>query len=245
MQDAVDPSAPPMPERYRTNYIEGHPLLHADLKEEYSSLSAAIGSTSETLIGKVFRSKNKVDIEYSKAAQVLVNTSNVRAISAPDKQLATAFQPMIRGDDTFSGSGRPSQSFNNGSGPLWEDLAPYIRAIVAFDLRLEQYRLKLSGLLSPGAGGKRNTRKTRASRAALEGGDKANTRKERWFPPDTNPSRILATGNKEWQDLLVQNGYFAIGLVPEPDKEPGREPEREGSEDEAASESSSDELAGN
>lgn len=245
MQDAVDPSAPPMPERYRTNYIEGHPLLHADLKEEYSSLSAAIGSTSETLIGKVFRSKNKVDIEYSKAAQVLVNTSNVRAISAPDKQLATAFQPMIRGDDTFSGSGRPSQSFNNGSGPLWEDLAPYIRAIVAFDLRLEQYRLKLSGLLSPGAGGKRNTRKTRASRAALEGGDKANTRKERWFPPDTNPSRILATGNKEWQDLLVQNGYFAIGLVPEPDNEPGREPEREGSEDEAASESSSDELAGN
>ena len=234
-----------MPERYRTNYIEGHPLLHADLKEEYSSLSAAIGSTSETLIGKVFRSKNKVDIEYSKAAQVLVNTSNVRAISAPDKQLATAFQPMIRGDDTFSGSGRPSQSFNNGSGPLWEDLAPYIRAIVAFDLRLEQYRLKLSGLLSPGAGGKRNTRKTRASRAALEGGDKANTRKERWFPPDTNPSRILATGNKEWQDLLVQNGYFAIGLVPEPDNEPGREPEREGSEDEAASESSSDELAGN
>ena len=245
MQDAVDPSAPPMPERYRTNYIEGHPLLHADLKEEYSSLSAAIGSTSETLIGKVFRSKNKVDIEYSKAAQVLVNTSNVRAISAPDKQLATAFQPMIRGDDTFSGSGRPSQSFNNGSGPLWEDLAPYIRAIVAFDLRLEQYRLKLSGLLSPGAGGKRNTRKTRASRAALEGGDKANTRKERWFPPDTNPSRILATGNKEWQDLLVQNGYFAIGLVPEPDNEPGREPEREGSEDEAASESSNDELAGN
>ena len=242
MQDAVDPSAPPIPERYRANYIEGHPLLHADLKAEYSSLSAAIGSTSEALIGKVFRSRSQVDIEYSKAAQVLVHTSNVRLISAPDKHLATAFEPMIRGDDTFSGSGRPAQSFNNGSGPLWEDLAPYIRAIVAFDLRLEQYRLKLSGLLSPGAGSKRNTRKTRASRAALEGGDKANTRKERWFPPDTNPSRILATGNKEWQDLLVQSGHFAIGLVPEPNNEP--EPEREGSEDEAASESSSDELAG-
>ena len=244
MQDAVDPSGPPMPERYRANYIEGHPLLHADLKAEYSSLSAAIGSTSEALIGKVFRSRSKVDIEYSKAAQVLVNTSNVRAISAPDRQLATAFQPMIRGDDTFSGSGRPAQSFNNGSGPLWEDLAPYIRAIVAFDLRLEQYRLKLCGLLSPGAGGMRNMRKTRASRAALEGGDKANTRKERWFPPDTNPARILATGNKEWQDLLVQSGHFAIGLAPEPDNEPGGEPEREGSEDEAAPESSSDELAG-
>ena len=245
MQDAVDPSVPPMPERYRANYIEGHPLLHADLKTEYSSLAAAIGSTSEALIGKVFRPRSKVNVEHSKAMQVLANTWNIRTISAPDKQLATAFQPMIRGDDPFYGSGRPAQSFNNGSGPLWEDLAPYIRAIVAFDLRLEQYRLNLSGLLSPGAGSKRKMRKTRASRAALEGGDKANTRKERWFPPDTNPSRILATGNKEWQDLLVQSGHFAIGLVPEPGNGPSTEPGRESSEDEAAaSESSSDELAG-
>lgn len=242
MQDAVDPSVPPMPEKHKANYIEGQQLLHADLKPEYSSLAIAIGSTSEVLIGKTFRSKHNVDVESSQAAQVLANTNKVNSASASGAQLTTAFEPMMRGDDQPAPSARLAPSFHNGPGPLWEDLAPYVRAIVAFDLRLEQYRLKLSGLLSPSSGSKRKMRKTRASRAALEGGDKSNTRREKWFPPDTNPSRILATGNKEWQDLLVQSGHFTVGAMPEPSKEssrePSREPGREGSE--PASESSGD-----
>lgn len=238
MQDAVDPSVPPIPERHKANYIEGHQLLHADLKPEYSSLALAIGSTAEVLIRKTFRPQN-ADVESSQAAQVLENTNEIHSSNASAAQLTTAFEPMMRGDDQPSPSARLAPSFHNGPDALWEDLAPYVRAIVAFDLRLEQYRFKLSGLLSPSAGIKRKMRKTRASRAALEGGDKAHTRRERWFPPDTNPARILATGSKEWQDLLVHNGHFIVGAIPESgqdSREASREPSREGSE--PASESS-------
>ena len=225
-----------MPEKHQMNYIEGYRLLHADLKPEYSSMATAIGSTTEALIGKAFRSSSGVDVECSQALQVLANTPDYRPIGAPDTQLTSAFQPMIRADELSSStSGRLAPSFNNGAGPLWEDLAPYVRAIVAFDLRLEQYRLKISGLLSPTGGTKRKMRKTRASRAALEGGDKAHTRRERWFPPDTNPARILATGNHEWQDLLVQTGHFGVGAMPELE-ECSREASREESGSEASSE---------
>lgn len=234
MQDAVDPSLPPIPERHKANYIEGHQLLHADLKPEYSPLAVGIGSTSEVLIGKAFRPRHNVDVECSQALQVL-NTNNPRPVRTYNTHLSTAFELMMRGDDMSTTTGRLAPSFNNGPGPLWEDLTPYIRAIVAFDLRLEQFRLKLSGILSPSGSNKRKMRKTRASRAALEGGDKAHTRRERWFPPETNPARILATGNTEWQDLLVQNGHFTVGAaIPEEDREPSRE------SNEPASESSGD-----
>ena len=236
MQDAVDPSAPPMPEKHRINYIEGHRLLHADLKPDYSSMGLAIGSTFEVLMGKAFRSKHNAVLECTQALQVLAKLHGTHPIGTSDAHLTAAFEPMIRGDEISSFStGRLAPSFNNGAGPLWEDLAPYIRAIVAFDLRLEQYRLKLSGLLASSAGTKRKMRQTRASRAALEGGDKAHTRKERWFPPDTNSSRVLATGNREWQDLLVQSGHFAVGAMPEASREASRE-----SSEPAASESSSE-----
>lgn len=107
-------------------------------------------------------------------------------------------------------TGRVAPSFDNGIGPLAEDLGPYIRAIMAFDLRLEQHRMQLSGVLSQEGLGTKRVRKTRASRAALEGGNKAETRKERWFPPDTNASLILGTGKREWQELLVREGYFTV-----------------------------------
>lgn len=220
------------------NYIEGYRLLHADLKPEYSSMATAIGSTTEVLMGKVFRSNPSANAECSRALQVLANNPDPRPVGAFDTQLTSAFEPMIRADELSSPTaGRLAPSFNNGTGPLWEDLAPYIRAIVAFDLRLEQYRLKMSGLLSPNGGTKRKMRKTRASRAALEGGDKAHTRRERWFPPDTNPARILATGNHGWQDLLVQNGHFGVGAMPELEECSREELSREeGSASEASSE---------
>ena len=110
-------------------------------------------------------------------------------------------------------SGGAELAFEYGQQSIVEDLAPYVRSIVAFDLRLENYRRELSGLLSGDAKGTKRMRTTRASRAALEGGSKAETRKERWFSSAVNVQRILATGNREWQDLLVQNGYFTVPVA--------------------------------
>lgn len=205
---------PQLSEKQRTNYIEGHQLLGADLTPDYSLLSKAIGSTFGVLLDRVSRPQRQTDIETSQSTKVLANITRPKTPGPTLPDLLRAFEPIMRADYVFPiSSGRVAPSFENGIGPIAEDLGPYIRAIMAFDLRLEQHRLQLSGLLSQQGSGTKRVRKTRASRAALEGGSKSETRKERWFPPDTNPALLLATGKKEWQDLLVQNGYFSVSSV--------------------------------
>ncbi|KAH8429398.1 uncharacterized protein LDX57_007062 [Aspergillus melleus] len=212
--DPVDTFVPQLSEKQRTNYIEGHQLLTADLAPDYSSLSKAIGSTFGVLLDKVSRPNHQTNIEASQSTKVLANITRPKTPGPTPADFLRAFEPVMRADYVFPiPTGRLSPSFENGIGPIAEDLGPYIRAIMAFDLRLEQYRLQLSGLLSQQRQGTKRVRKTRASRAALEGGSKSETRKERWFPTDTNPALILATGKPQWQDLLVQNGYFTITSV--------------------------------
>lgn len=151
------------------------------------------------------------DSEELTARKVLKKMSQIQSPRRLRTELLATFEPIMRADNVFSApTGRLAPSFENGIAVIYEDLAPYVRGIVAFDLRLERYRLELSGLLSQGGSGTKRVRKTRASRAALEGGDKANTRKERWFPTDIQPNRILATGGEEWQKVLVASGYFHL-----------------------------------
>ncbi|KAF7596776.1 hypothetical protein BBP40_000204 [Aspergillus hancockii] len=219
--DSMDTSIPPIPEKQRANYVEGYSILNADVMPSHSSLSLDIASTFEVLISRAFRPCPEGNVESSQAEKVLVNITKLKSADIPRVEFAQAFEPIMRANYVFPlPTGRLSPSFENGLGPITEDLGPYVRAIMAFDLRLEQYRLQLSGLLSENAQGPKKVRKTRASRAALEGGSKAETRKERWLPADANPFLILATGKKEWQDLLVQSGYFTVASSAE---EPGQE----------------------
>lgn len=121
-----------------------------------------------------------------------------------------AFDPIMQPNTLApQPTGRAAPSFENGIAVIAEDLAPYIRSIVGFDLRLERYRDELNRLTTQGST-KRKTRTTRASRAALEGGSKSNTRRERWFSSNINSKRIIATGSKSWEDALAQKGYLFL-----------------------------------
>ncbi|GAD99040.1 hypothetical protein AOR_1_176134 [Paecilomyces variotii No. 5] len=209
-KDYLDTSYPPMTEKQRSNYVEGYQLLQADTMPDYTQLSTSIGSTLDVFTRRLYYGMTS-DSEDLTARKVLKKASQVQPPRRSRTELVAAFEPIMRADNVFPApTGRLAPSFENGMDVIYEDLAPYIRGIVAFDLRLERYRLELSGLPSQGGGSTKRARKTRASRAALEGGDKANTRKERWFPADVQPNRILATGNEEWQKVLVQNGHFNI-----------------------------------
>ena len=117
----------------------------------------------------------------------LLTTPNVPKLSCTD--MVDIFEPLMEDFRTFPPTtGRGAASLDGASQTVVTEIGPYVRSIVAFDQRLEAMRDALSGG-SQSIG----QRKTRAARAALEGGDKANTRRERWFPKDLDFEKVLQT----------------------------------------------------
>lgn len=128
------------------------------------------------------------------------------------KDFSQAFDPLAEapGNTSASNSSLAITSFDREFRVITTDLAPYIRMIAAYDVHLEAQRLQMSNLLSVGGSQKSETksRKTRASRSALEGGKRETTRRERWFDPDVNLKLILGTGGTEWTGLGARlTGY--------------------------------------
>jgi hypothetical protein len=116
--------------------------------------------------------------------------------------ILTAFEPLMAEKPRFPPSlGRLAPSLETPSRYLIADIAPYVRSIVRYDKRLEVHRDAVAGELQG-----IKTRKTRASRAALEGGSKASTREEKWFPKRTNYAAVLQTGGKWhlWEDQVTR-----------------------------------------
>ncbi|EKV15874.1 ATPase, AAA-type, core [Penicillium digitatum] len=214
--DAVDISAPPPPEGYRSNYLDNYPLLHTELRTEFSSLSETVSAAFDALISRTFRPTNAEDLESLYASRALSKAivSAVPSQTAPSTlpQFQRIFEPIMRANySTPTPTARHAPSFENGLAPITEDLAPYIRAIMVFDGRRQQYRERLFALTAQEyGGGDKRSRTTRASRAALEGGDKASTRKERWFALDTPYYKVQSTAGPEWQHVLFQMGYFHV-----------------------------------
>ncbi|OOQ88519.1 hypothetical protein PEBR_12489 [Penicillium brasilianum] len=218
-KDVLDTSAPPFPESHRANYIDAYPLLQADLLHEYSSLSESISTTFDSFISRVFRPKAE-DVESAGAGRIFNAWAQSAARQSISPSIAKGFrkifEPIMRTSYSASlSTGRPAPSFENGLAPITEDIAPYVRAIMAFDGRLKQYRdnLFLAWSQEQGGTGEKRMRKTRASRAALEGGNKASTRKETWFPDDTNYYGVQRTGRPEWQQILFDMGHFHVQPV--------------------------------
>ncbi|KAL4998551.1 hypothetical protein BDV10DRAFT_166805 [Aspergillus recurvatus] len=219
--DAIDASVPPILEKQKLNFADGYQLLHTDRVPDYTTLTLDIGSNFQALLGRTFRQTREADLKDMLASNILEAVSKPKADKSDNKELLKALIPAMKPDCGFPPPGRGAElAFEHGQRSIVEDLTPYVRSIVAFDLRLENYRRELSGLLSGNTKGTKRMRTTRASRAALEGCSKAETRKERWFSPAMNVQRILATGNREWQDLLVQSGHFT---VPEAEEQASRE----------------------
>ncbi|KAJ5811421.1 hypothetical protein N7474_007722 [Penicillium riverlandense] len=221
-KDVLDTSTLPLPEGHRSNFVDSWPLLHADLLPEYTSMTEAISTSFGALLGQVFRPHHQGAFEPTHALRLMgkltepFRRQQVPPSSVPEFQ--RIFEAIMRANYTMpQPSSRPALSFENGLSPITEDLAPYVRSIMVFDGRLKEYRDSLSSVLSqekPGRGEKR-MRTTRASRAALEGGDKSSTRKERWFPSDTKYFSVMGTGKPEWQDILYQLGYFHVQPFPD------------------------------
>ena len=151
---------------------------------------------------------NDTRFNHEKMISMIIENLEARHSERPSMRLnyAASFEPIARFNKPVLGMPKGPQisAFDGSLFVITEDLAPYVRSIVSYDIRLEEQRERLSSLLAqPGQNSKRQ-RTTRASRAALEGGNKASTRRERWFPTTTNFDSVLQSGGKDWQDIALK-----------------------------------------
>ena len=152
-------------------------------------VGSSISPLLSTAISQAFPSRS-----HTCRADLLKTTlslPNAKAVNMPT--IMTAFAGITDDVRTFPPpTGRTAPSLDTPVQTLVTEIAPYVRCIVTFDMKLEEQRNELGGS-SQG----RRQRTTRAARAALEGGSKALTRRERWFPKELDFDAVLSTGN-EW-----------------------------------------------
>ncbi|KAL9013949.1 MAG: hypothetical protein Q9173_001386 [Seirophora scorigena] len=210
LRRTLDVSAPETSEKARTNYIEGSTLLQADLRADPSGVSDSIAaalrvSARRGLLETVQpHSVRPLDEQYITVTLPTAVQARNRSKPVTHDTLSTAFAPLAKPSrGSLAGKGPFLSSLDGLISPVVEDVAPYVRSIVSYDLRLEEQRRQLELASQTGRDGKR-VRRTRASRAALEGGSKANTRRERWFPGNTDFGAILRLGGAGWQEVALR-----------------------------------------
>ncbi|KAI9718101.1 MAG: hypothetical protein M1812_004359 [Candelaria pacifica] len=232
-QIPLDTTQPRCTESLVFNSTEGYPLLKADPMIDYSRLGTrmalSIKRTSKRFLQEQAGSLgSSATIPRPLSEDVLERSIRDRAdhceASVPVTRAAfsAAFDSLAEAPNgsIAQSQGLQASVFDRNFSVVVEDLAPYIRTIVAYDLRLEEERLQLSNLLSQGGRNGKRMRTTRASRSALEGGTRSNTRRERWFTNELNPALVLKTGGKEWQKFGSERGLHARADDTEPNGSP-------------------------
>jgi len=156
------------------------PLIAGQIKK--LSTSADLSNTRDELV-ELYLSPHPLQLPRSSVAEALYPLAEETRLGLP--------QPP----------GRRAPSMDTISISLVTDVAPYIRHIVCHDQRLEAIRNELDGGSQSGSNKRR--RRTRAARAALEGGTKTNTRRDKWFPDTLDFDAVLGTGGV-WHTKLPQ-----------------------------------------
>lgn len=200
----LDTSQPKLLENSRVNYAEGATLLQADPSVDQTGTSTSIALTLRLLARRQLPFQQSLHPrpmanELPASLKILQKAPPVTPESL--HEALTALKPLV------------ISTFSTPISTLTTDIAPFIRSITAFDLRLEEQRRRLEALRSDpryGANGK-HTRTTRASRAALEGGAKATTRRERWFPKILDFGLVSRTGGAGWMEAALRTVNIGNG----------------------------------
>lgn len=212
----TDPSLPEITDKARLNYTLAAPVLQVDHITDFSHLDADLQITTHLLTRRAF---GKRDPSTSATHNPLPSTeAALTAAILRTKAHQFQSQPLTRPAFSlafdllaFTPDSAPAlntsynltaSSFDRTFNIVVEDLAPYVRSIVANELVLENQRIRLGNLLSEGGTrtGKRQ-RTTRAARTALEGGSRDTKRREHWFNEGLNRVLVMGTAGKAWAGL--------------------------------------------
>ncbi|KAF8425196.1 hypothetical protein EV426DRAFT_561615 [Tirmania nivea] len=226
LEDPVlDWTQPRRPASSHADDILGYPVLQTDLwptnqtsRDTLTSIATTVRSLARSYLSKETNAflKPVVDqlLQIMKPALNPLTTRNVTDMISSRfnsaRQTSTISPNYIRSAFSHLMAPQPSLLIYNPSstygtgtsvvhGPLNTlvlDVAPYVRAIVRYELRKEEEAKANSGLLSQGGRGKRSTRASRM--AMMEGGGRSWGRKEKWFGQKGNTVWLGNTGGKGW-----------------------------------------------
>lgn len=199
---ATDPTLPEITSKARLQYIEGLPLLESNERIEYTDLSAQVAVTSTLSAYHAFSPSAAVEHALT-LRNLLSHTQSSHYSSASIQALSRhSFSCLdaLASPSTSALSVSPGLEISALDGPLQPivaDIAPYVRAIVHYDTLLAEQRTMLGGT-------SKKARTTRAARSALEGSQRADTRREKWFGDmlQLDGEGVLATGGSGWPRVL-------------------------------------------
>ena len=218
----LDASQPLVADKARSQYIEGLTLLQTDELIDYSNLTQQIHTASILTAFKSVTELPSSSLQHSLKRTIEARHRNHEKGSPLTRTDFACFDAIsLPPESALSSHTGLSQSALDGPlTPIATDIAPYVRSIVQHDLALAEQRERINGLLSEGRTAKR-ARTTRAARSAIEGSQRASTRRERWFSKDLDMQAVLATAGKDWPttttlNVMTDEGASATGSAETP-----------------------------
>ncbi|KAF2794291.1 P-loop containing nucleoside triphosphate hydrolase protein [Melanomma pulvis-pyrius CBS 109.77] len=208
-QEPADPSLPSISDKEKSSYTQVAPVIQVDHVSDFASFDTDIFVQSYLSIRRVFGTPHTLQTT-APSADVLTETIlqqkheqwNQQTLSWPD--FSEAFDILASPPATTLELSKSYQltasSFDRTFRIVAEDLAPYVRSIVAYERLHEAERIRMSSLLSEG-GTRKRPRNTRASRVAMEGGRRETKRRDRWFDKNLNMTLVMATAGPAWAGL--------------------------------------------
>ncbi|KAK3680169.1 hypothetical protein LTR78_000546 [Recurvomyces mirabilis] len=199
----LDTTTPQMPDKARHHYIEGLTLLQTDELTDHEDLSSQLVVASVRAIAHSFHANKSLQTSLAHAMSGSRGNASPPHLTRHD---FAVFDTISTAPETSLSLG-PSLTQSAFDGPtliIATDLAPYVRSIVQFDLALEEQRERLNRIMTDGETRKaKRARTTRAARSALEGSQRASTRRERWFVKGLDLRAVLRTGGIGWPKTLL------------------------------------------
>ncbi|KAK5118985.1 hypothetical protein LTR62_000196 [Meristemomyces frigidus] len=201
-ETTVDTTTPEMPDKARHHYIEGLPLLQTDECADYEHLSQQMVVASVSALARSRESIHTTSVHEQAPRPIYPSSPPLT------RQAFAVFDPISTAPDAgLTTTPNLLQSvFDCPLSILATDLAPYVRSIVQYDLALEDQRDRLDHMIgAEGIEGRKSkrARTTRAARSAVEGSQRASTRRERWFDKRLDLPGVLRTGGAEWPKTVL------------------------------------------
>ena len=188
------------------DFVESSTVLNAEPVVDHSGVSTLLSLAVESYATRMqYMQYQGIDGAFTPSDD---NRMQLRPEAAQHVNLETKITrtDIAAAFGSIAGHSRTPGTISSFDGPMSsiaQDLAPYVRSVVYSDMKLEERRHQLNSLFAQNGRNGKRMRTTRASHAALEGGSKAHTRRERWFPlsVDLDFKLILQSGGDGWQDL--------------------------------------------